>query len=171
MNDVFILGAGFSKAIYADMPTMAELSTEVMDHLSKLDQPVPQTLAKPGANIELWMAYLSQRQAWLEVYGSALAQATRVFILGYSLPVSDLGMRFFLTANQPSPSTPTFVVDINKELPTHYDKLLPDLEVRTEFVGQTNAVEDFARQYGNMAGRVANNQSEQVTNLVNPLVS
>ena len=102
MNDVFILGAGFSKAIYADMPTMAELSTEVMDHLSKLDQPVPQTLAKPRANIELWMAYLSQRQAWLEVYGSALAQATRVFILGYSLPVFDLGMRFFLTANQPS---------------------------------------------------------------------
>ena len=68
MNDVFILGAGFSKAIYGDMPTMAELSTEVMDHLSKLDRPVPQTLAKLGNNIELWMSYLSQRQAWLEIY-------------------------------------------------------------------------------------------------------
>ena len=77
MNDVFILGAGFSKAIYADMPTMAELSTEVMDHLSKLDQPVPQTLAKLGNNIELWMAYLSQRQAWLEIYDQDYNQAAR----------------------------------------------------------------------------------------------
>ena len=38
MNDVFILGAGFSEAIYGDMPTMAELSTEVMDPLSMLDR-------------------------------------------------------------------------------------------------------------------------------------
>ncbi len=61
-------------------------------------------------------------------------------------------MRFFLTANQPSPLTPTFIVDINKELPNHYETLLPDLDVKTEFVGQTNAVEVFAKQYGSMAG-------------------
>ena len=335
MSDVFVLGAGFSKAIHHRMPTMDELSTEVMSRLNKLDRPVPPTLRKLGNNIELWMTYLSQPQPWLEKHqayynqsfvdhirqlialivddrvstaaadrppnwidslvqlwherhakiitlnydtlieraagrlkiadgliplfpeliyppyfsniqsrsptggrrlvkpqdtfsylklhgstnwyysgrddfygetifytdvpplgeglaemddylrllsrdkealvippvtekttyfnnetvrrlwrdaGSALAQATRVLILGYSLPVSDLGMRFFLTANQPSPSTPTFIVDINKELPTHYESLLPDLDVRTDFVGQTNAVEDFANQYGSMAG-------------------
>ena len=36
MSDVFILGAGFSKAIYDGMPTMAELSNEVMSRLTKL---------------------------------------------------------------------------------------------------------------------------------------
>lgn len=31
MSDVFVLGAGFSKAIHEKMPTMDELSSEVLE--------------------------------------------------------------------------------------------------------------------------------------------
>ena len=332
MSDVFILGSGFSKAIYSEMPTIAELSTEVMSSLNRGGQPIPPALAKLGNNIELWMTYLSQRQPWLEIYeqdynrslvgrireeitsiidnrisratksaapewlielirawhdrrasvmtlnydtlveratrelkvaekvprlmaenlyppyfsnirsrsggamwgtepmktfsylklhgstnwyysgrddfygetifysdvpplgedlseieqslrrfsqdkealiippvtekttyfnnetvrglwrdaGLALKKATRVFVLGYSLPISDLGMSFFLTENQPSQATPFFVVDINERVSTRYRSVLPDADVRTDFAGKENAVNDFARQYGNM---------------------
>lgn len=68
MSAVFILGAGFSKAIFDGMPTIAELSTTVMSRLSALPRPLPPTLARLGNNIELWMTYLSQRQPWLENY-------------------------------------------------------------------------------------------------------
>ena len=65
MSDVFVLGAGFSKAIYDGMPTMDELSTEVIRSLAKHDFPVPSVLDNLGNDIELWMTYLSQRHPWL----------------------------------------------------------------------------------------------------------
>jgi len=64
-RDVFILGAGFSKAIAAQMPTMAELGAEVRKRLSGeagLASAIPASL---GDNIEMWMTYLSQPQPWL----------------------------------------------------------------------------------------------------------
>lgn len=64
-RDVFILGAGFSKAINKQMPTMIELGAEVREKLSKVtnfSSAIPESL---GDNIELWMTYLSQPQPWL----------------------------------------------------------------------------------------------------------
>ncbi len=64
-RDVFILGAGFSKAVAAQMPTMVELGEEVRNRLSDefdLASVIPASL---GDNIELWMTYLSQPQPWL----------------------------------------------------------------------------------------------------------
>ena len=64
-RDVFILGAGFSKAIAAQMPTMVELGAEVRERLADvpgLSSAIPDSL---GDNIELWMTYLSQPQPWL----------------------------------------------------------------------------------------------------------
>ena len=64
-RDVFILGAGFSKAIAMQMPTMVELGAEVRERLSEvpsLSSAIPDSL---GDNIELWMTYLSQPQPWL----------------------------------------------------------------------------------------------------------
>ena len=64
-RDVFILGAGFSKAIAMQMPTMAELGAEVRERLAEvtsLSSAIPDSL---GDNIELWMTYLSQPQPWL----------------------------------------------------------------------------------------------------------
>ena len=67
MEDVFILGAGFSKAICDGMPTMDEISAEVRKRMENLGQPIPD-LHKLGNNIELWMTYLSQPQPWLKNY-------------------------------------------------------------------------------------------------------
>lgn len=64
-GDVFILGAGFSKAVAAGMPTMYELGAEVRKRLAddaNLESAIP---ASMGDNIELWMTYLSQPQPWL----------------------------------------------------------------------------------------------------------
>ena len=64
-GDVFILGAGFSKAVAAGMPTMFELGAEVRARLAddaNLESAIPASL---GDNIELWMTYLSQPQPWL----------------------------------------------------------------------------------------------------------
>ena len=65
MPDVFILGAGFSKAISDSMPTMAELSSAVLKNREKVGLPVAE-LHRLGNNIERWMTYLSQSQPWLK---------------------------------------------------------------------------------------------------------
>ena len=64
-RDVFILGAGFSKAIASQMPTMEELGTEVRERLKDFTDISSVIPASLGKNFELWMTYLSQPQPWL----------------------------------------------------------------------------------------------------------
>ncbi len=59
MNDVFILGAGFSKAIHSGMPTLADLTDEVARRLRGSECSLPQPLMDLENNIELWITYLS----------------------------------------------------------------------------------------------------------------
>ena len=66
MADVFVLGAGFSKAIHPGMPTLEELSAEVIEKIRKQEFPIPEPLDDLDDNIELWITYLSQRQPWLD---------------------------------------------------------------------------------------------------------
>ena len=79
--------------------------------------------------------------------GSALTNARRVFIIGYSLPVSDLGMWLFMSNNQPNPSTPIYIVDRNPEVMTRYEKLWPKLEISKEFAHERNPVAEFVQRY------------------------
>ncbi|MDE2807323.1 MAG: SIR2 family protein [Gemmatimonadota bacterium] len=65
MNDVFILGAGFSKAICPQMPTLKELTDEVIKRLWRSEEKKPPALAGLNSDIEAWITYLSQRQPWL----------------------------------------------------------------------------------------------------------
>ena len=64
MNDVFILGAGFSKAISHEMPTMENLTREVLAKLQDIDPTLLSKLRTLGDNIEHWISYLSQDQPW-----------------------------------------------------------------------------------------------------------
>ena len=72
-HDVFILGAGFSKAISCLMPTTIEL-THIIDKRLEQDRislPPPvkddqYSEKQIHNNIELWMTYLSQDQPWLD---------------------------------------------------------------------------------------------------------
>lgn len=61
MGDVFLLGAGFSKAVSDDMPLLQELSSQIRLRLSDL----PESLSTLGDNIEIWLSYLSQPHPWL----------------------------------------------------------------------------------------------------------
>ena len=79
MSDVFILGAGFSKAIHSRMPTMDELSTEVLKRLERAGLPT-YDLNQLGNNIELWMTYLCQPQPWLKSYENDQNRAKAGFI-------------------------------------------------------------------------------------------
>lgn len=60
MSDVFLLGAGFSKAVTDSMPLLNELSRELKKRLK-----LPKSVLTLGNNVELWLTYLSQPQPWL----------------------------------------------------------------------------------------------------------
>ena len=65
MRDVFILGAGFSKAISQNMPTLKDVSESVFPYVHAQDPKLADDLAKLGNSVELWMSFLSQSQPWL----------------------------------------------------------------------------------------------------------
>ena len=60
-GDVFILGAGFSKAISEQMPLLKELGQqlEVCGTGGFIGS------IQFGGNVELWLSYLAQRHPWL----------------------------------------------------------------------------------------------------------
>ena len=67
MGDVFILGAGFSKAISNTMPLLGELSTKLQEELLTERKNELDSIFKfiPKDNFEKWLTYLSQNQPWL----------------------------------------------------------------------------------------------------------
>lgn len=86
------------------------------------------------------------RSLWRDA-GTALAKAKRVFVIGYSLPISDLGMRFFMIDNQPQPSTEVYIVDIDPAVRFRFEELLPRLSIYNTFICEQNAVKKFSQQY------------------------
>ena len=85
MNDVFILGAGFSRDL-AGLPTMPELGLEVLDEIGRL----PDTATKhyltndiPASvteNVETLVTYLGQSHPWRTVEENHLAAAGQVVV-------------------------------------------------------------------------------------------
>lgn len=74
------------------------------------------------------------RRMWQEA-SNALWSASRVFVIGYSLPISDLGMQFFLKRSLPGKSTTWYVVDTNPDVAKRYKNLLePYQTVNCDFV-------------------------------------
>jgi SIR2-like domain len=63
-KDVFILGAGFSKAIHDRMPVLGELRNPVAYRVART-QPIIRTIPFMDTDVELAMSFLSQRHAWL----------------------------------------------------------------------------------------------------------
>ena len=80
----------------------------------------------------------------------ALSKATRVFVTGYSLPISDLGMQLFLINNQPKPQTPVYVIDTCADVATRYECVLPELQITKDFAHGQEPVEKFSAHYPDM---------------------
>jgi len=72
MADVFILGAGFSKAVHSSVPLLDELTNIVRE---RLGPSLPEWLLKIGNNVEDWLTYLSQPQPWLTENDSLVNRA------------------------------------------------------------------------------------------------
>jgi hypothetical protein len=68
MKEVFLLGAGFSKAVHSSMPDLKELSSKVRERCENRGNKLPPPLPDLENNIELWLTYLSQSQPWLTEY-------------------------------------------------------------------------------------------------------
>ncbi|GAA1382289.1 SIR2 family protein [Catellatospora chokoriensis] len=60
MTHVFILGAGFSKAVGNAMPTLVELREDVLERLDSAPD-----LEPFGNDLEQWLSYLGADQPWL----------------------------------------------------------------------------------------------------------
>ena len=96
-HDVFILGAGFSKAINSQMPIMSELTDLVSRKLESSEIRLPPPLKDPEnnsgreikKNIELWMTFLSESQPWIETPFNQANRSITGFIRRYIRDVID----------------------------------------------------------------------------------
>ena len=83
MGDVFLLGAGFSKAISHEMPLLRELSDQVRD----TEFEVGPSHSVLSGNLEIWLSYLSQSHPWLREQDSL---RNRALALDISQRVGEL---------------------------------------------------------------------------------
>ena len=86
------------------------------------------------------------RQLWQDAC-AALRAASRVFVIGYSLPPTDLGMTLFLQHSQPSNGTAVYVIDQNSEVVTRFQNVLPTLKVKGDFAGRPDVVSEFVSKF------------------------
>ena len=86
------------------------------------------------------------RGLWKDA-AAALQDAAALYIIGYSLPITDLGMRFFLAGNSPNADSPVHVVNTDTNILEHYREFLQPPNMRAKYVGSNNPVERFARGY------------------------
>ncbi|HEU0129679.1 MAG TPA: hypothetical protein VFQ85_01645 [Mycobacteriales bacterium] len=72
-NDVYVLGAGFSKAVHDAMPVLRELGGDVLDRLGDRRPASFENL--PVEDFERWLSYLADEQPWLPEYQNARNRA------------------------------------------------------------------------------------------------
>lgn len=131
---------------FSDVPPLGADHSEQEKFLALLSKDKETLIIPPVNEKTTYFNNETVKGLWQDA-GSALANARRVFVIGYSLPISDLGMRLFMTNNQPNPSTPIYIVDRDPEVATHYEKLWPKLEINKEFAHKRNPVPEFAQRY------------------------
>ena len=86
------------------------------------------------------------RGVWKEA-AAALQCAAALYIVGYSLPISDLGMRFFLAGNSPDAESVIQVVNTDTNVLGRYRECLPQSDIRAEYVEPDNPVVRLACDY------------------------
>ncbi len=98
MGDVYLLGAGFSKAISDEMPLLSELSGQIKAR--GLD--LPSHLTTLGDNLEVWLSYLSQPHPWLRESMNLKNQAMALEISELIKEVLDEKERLAIVKDCPS---------------------------------------------------------------------
>ena len=130
-----------SQVYYYDIPSWGENGPPQPVH------PMRAAIIPPIFNKERHLENPTIREIW-RAASDALWEATRVFIIGYSLPTSDLAMRFFLKRNQPYVCHPWYIVNPDKKTAKHYQELLAPLEViYDDFIDAISPVRKFVDAY------------------------
>ena len=86
------------------------------------------------------------RRLWYDA-SDALYSAARIFVIGYSLPRSDLGMGFFLQHSLSYENWPLYIIDKDIDVVGRFKTILPKLSVRDTFAGERDVVSEFVAEY------------------------
>lgn len=140
MSDVFLLGAGFSKAVEGWVADSSMESGSKQAVSDKVPLIVPPTTEKVG-----FFQHESLKRLWSQAL-SSLRTADRLFIIGYSLPMTDLAVRLFLHDGARGCRKELYIVNRDSSVIDHYTELLGNaFDIKDEFVGD-NAIEKFVEQ-------------------------
>ena len=134
---------------YSDVPSLGSDDLAEEKALSALSRDKEALIIPPVTEKTTYFNNETVKGLWHEAR-VALSKATRVFVIGYSLPISDLGMEFFLRNNQPKPQTPVYVIDTCAAVAKRYKCVLPELQIIKDFAHDQEPVEKFSEHYLNM---------------------
>jgi NAD-dependent SIR2 family protein deacetylase len=118
------------------------------DALSASDDKVP-LIIPPTSEKVTYFQHESLRQIWQKA-SAALQSADIVYCIGYSLPITDLGIRFFLLNNsKPQIKIPFFIINKDDSVSERYHHLLGnayDINTTHANKGIPKFVEDLTGQ-------------------------
>lgn len=98
-GDVYVLGAGFSRAVGDYMPLLDQLGAEIMTRLDEAT--VPPGLRVAPDQLELWLSYLAGDQPWLD---EAERLRNRALLVAVSRVLADVIIeRELRTRSDPMP--------------------------------------------------------------------
>ena len=101
---------------------------------------VPPTTEKVG-----FFQHESLKRIWTQAL-SSLREATRLFIIGYSLPMTDLAVRLFLHDGARGCRKELYIVNLDCSIVDRYTELLGNaFDIKDEFVGD-KAIERFVEK-------------------------
>jgi len=104
-------------------------------------------IVPPLSEKGIFFQHETVRSMWRQA-GDALELADRVFILGYSLPQTDLTMQYFLTNKFRAGQQTFFLVNTDNTVSERFKKLFGDnLTFNLDFVGVPNPIPDFVERY------------------------
>src|SRR5687768_15400167 len=106
-QDVFILGAGFSKAISAQMPVLRDLRDLLLQRL----QQEPDLLSTPflSQDLELALSFLSMRHPWLD---ESAYLRNRSLALRLSSAISEIVAERTEAVRTASPACPLWLLQL-----------------------------------------------------------
>jgi hypothetical protein len=114
-------------------------------HRAALYDKVP-LIIPPTLDKSVFFQHESLRSLWYQA-GQAISNATRIFCIGYSLPLSDLTMAQFLKTCAPPKAIPFEIVNPDPSRKEHFSSLLgKDTYQYTQKYSGQNAVRDFVLQ-------------------------
>lgn len=135
-------GEDIYAAVYAK-GLMGFFETDLRWQYSQFKHKVP-LIIPPVLDKGIYFKNTSLRSTWEQAL-LALREADRIFCLGYSLPESDVTMRFFLQGERKR-NIPFYVVNQDTNALTHFQKLLPGYAFKKSFSG-VDSVRNFAEAY------------------------